>query len=174
MARLSLEEFRNTNKYPLIVVLEDVRSGLNVGSVFRSADSFRIEKIYLTGYTACPPHREVLKTALGATESMDWEQRADAADLCLSLKALGYLVVASEQTPNSLDIRSFQPELKEKKGLVVVFGNEVQGVSKEVLSVCDLAIEIVQQGTKHSLNVAVCAGIVLYDLTHKLDRLIDL
>lgn len=164
--RITAEEFQQLPKNNIYVVLDDVRSGLNVGSIFRSADAFRIEKIFCCGYTPAPPHREVLKSALGATESVNWEFRASAMDLLLEMRAQGMKCYAIEQTKNSIGLNQFLPD--SGSGIVIFLGNEVHGVRQEIIDACDGSLEIHQYGTKHSLNVAVCAGIVLFELTNKL------
>lgn len=164
--RLSVEEFRNTDKLPLILVLDDIRSGLNVGSVFRTADAFAVEKIILCGITSRPPHREILKTALGSTESVLWEYSESASEAAKCLRAEGCEVLAVEQTTNSIMLPEFSPARDKKYAYIL--GNEVEGVSREVLECCSGALEIPQYGTKHSLNVAVAAGIVVWDFVRKL------
>jgi 23S rRNA (guanosine2251-2'-O)-methyltransferase len=166
LGRISAEEFKRAEKIPVIVVLDHIRSGLNVGSIFRSADAFRIQKIICCGYTPVPPHREVLKSALGATESVDWSYEEKTIEAIAQLKLLGCRVVAIEQTTSSIALNDFKT--KDAETLAIVLGNEVQGVDAEVISNCDGSIEVTQYGTKHSLNVAVCAGIVLYDLSTKM------
>jgi tRNA G18 (ribose-2'-O)-methylase SpoU len=160
LQRISVEEFRNADKIPVSVILNDVRSMLNVGSIFRSCDAFRIEKLYLCGITGRPPHRDIQKTALGATESVDWEYREDALALCRELKEEGILITGIEQTSGSVLL----PKLEVKAGqrYALILGNEVEGISNELLPELQLSVEIPQGGTKHSLNVAVAAGIVLY------------
>ncbi len=165
LGRISAEEFRKSEKIPITVVLDNIRSGLNVGSAFRSADAFRIEKIICCGYTPIPPHREVLKSALGATESVSWNHIPDTREAVWQLQSQGIKVFAVEQTTGSIPLQQFQPA--SYLPLAIVLGNEVQGVNQEVIEKCDGAIEITQFGTKHSLNVAVCVGIVLYDLCSK-------
>ena len=160
--RISVEEFKQSEKTPLYVVLDQVRSMNNVGSVFRTADAFRIEKLYLCGITACPPHKEIEKTALGATESVDWEHAASTLDVLRKLKAEGCRVYAVEQVEGSTGLQHFRWNGKEK--LALIFGNEVMGVDQEVVDRCDGAIEIPQAGTKHSLNIAVSAGMVLWEM----------
>ena len=164
--RLSVEEFRNTDKLPLTLVLDNIRSGLNVGSVFRTADAFAIEKIILCGITSRPPHREILKTALGSTESVWWEYIGSVTEAVNRLTTEGYEVMAVEQTTNSIMLPSFIPVKGEKYALIL--GNEVEGVSAEVLDLCKGALEIPQYGTKHSLNVSVAAGIVVWDFVRKI------
>jgi len=164
--RLTLDEFKNSEKLPLVLVLDNVRSMNNVGSAFRTSDAFSIEKIYLCGITAQPPHREINKTALGATESVDWEHVENTADLCKKLQQGGFKVLAVEQAEGSLSLESFKAEEGQKYALV--FGNEVFGVDQEVVNIADECLEIPQFGTKHSLNISVSIGVVLWDLTSKI------
>ncbi len=164
--RLSVDEFRKTGKLPLILVLDDIRSGLNVGSVFRTADAFAVEKIILCGITSRPPHREILKTALGSTESVAWEYSESAPEAVLGLTGEGYEVLAIEQTTDSIMLPDFLPSTERKYAFVL--GNEVEGVSAEVLQNCRGALEIPQYGTKHSLNVSVAAGIAVWDFVRKI------
>lgn len=156
--RLSVGEFRAAEKTPVIVVLDDVRSLNNVGSVFRTADAFRIEKVYLCGITASPPHREIQKTALGATEAVSWEYVQDIQDVRDRYPQVQWIAI--EQATDSILLQDFDPEPHKRYALI--FGNEVKGVKQEVLNRCDSVLEIPQIGTKHSLNVAVSAGIVLW------------
>jgi 23S rRNA (guanosine2251-2'-O)-methyltransferase len=165
LQRLSPEEFQQSPKQPLVVVLDNVRSMNNVGSAFRTADAFAIEKLYLCGITGCPPHREIQKTALGAEQAVAWEHVSDTAELCLRLKAEGYTVLAVEQVSGSQSLRDFQPQPGAKYALV--FGNEVFGVSEEALARVDGSLEIPQWGTKHSLNITVSLGVVLWDIISK-------
>jgi 23S rRNA (guanosine2251-2'-O)-methyltransferase len=160
--RLSIEAYRNIPKLPVIFVLDNIRSLNNIGSVFRTADAFLIQEIMLCGITAKPPHRDIHKTALGATESVDWHYEKDIKIALLALKHDQWKIFAIEQTHNSLPFHEFKPEIGGK--YVFVFGNEVKGVSDEVLSLIDGSIEIPQHGTKHSLNISVCAGIVAWHL----------
>jgi len=164
--RLSVEDFKQQQKLPFALVLDNVRSGLNVGSIFRSADAFLLEKILLCGITAQPPHREILKTALGSTESVAWEYFSETTEAVQSLKNDGYLVFAIEQTTQKIWLQDFFPE-KEKK-YAFVFGNEVEGVGAQALALCNGAIEIPQFGTKHSLNVAVAVGIIVWEVVKKM------
>lgn len=164
--RLSIDEFKNAQKTPLVLVLDNLRSMHNVGAAFRTADAFAIEKIYLCGITAQPPHREIHKTALGATDSVDWTHEQDTVALCKQLQQEGYEVLAVEQANQSHSLESFQPDPDKKYALV--FGNEVFGVSDEVVAVVDQCLEIPQFGTKHSINVSVSIGVVLWDLLSKL------
>ncbi len=166
--RLDISKFKSAKKTPLIVVLDDVRSLNNIGSVFRTADAFLIEKVYLCGITACPPHKDIHKTALGATESVSWSYSPKATDLISELKK-SHRCYAVEQTEKSILLNAFRPAVD--TSYVLVFGNEVKGVSQEVVDLCDGVIEIPQLGTKHSLNIAVSAGVVLWDLWSKLHAL---
>lgn len=161
MERLSGEEFREASKMNVTIVLDDVRSMMNTGSVFRTADAFRARRICLCGFTATPPHREIHKTALGATESVAWEYHESCAGLLQNLAASGAEIVAVEQTHDSITPGVWFPD--PGKELVLVFGNELNGVSEEALAQCQYALEIPQYGTKHSLNIAVSAGIVLWE-----------
>ncbi|ERM82883.1 RNA methyltransferase [Rhodonellum psychrophilum GCM71 = DSM 17998] len=164
--RLSVEEFKKIEKSPLVIVLDNVRSLNNVGSVFRTADAFLIEKIYLCGITGTPPNREIQKTALGATESMEWTYAPTTLEALETLKSSGYTLCAFEQVEHSLSLDEFKPEKGEKYALV--FGNEVFGVEDEVIQACDHIIEIPQLGTKHSLNISVSLGIAVWDFVSKM------
>ncbi len=166
--RLTVDGFKMAEKTPIVLVLDDIRSLNNVGSVFRTADAFLIEKIYLCGITATPPHKDIRKTALGATESVAWEYAENALDQIRSLKALGYTTMAIEQAENAAMLDQVQVNGKQK--YAVVFGNEVKGVSQEVVDACDQVIEIPQFGTKHSLNISVSAGVVIWDFWSKIKR----
>jgi tRNA G18 (ribose-2'-O)-methylase SpoU len=166
LGRISVEEFKQAQKLPVSIVLDNIRSLHNVGSAFRTADAFKLEKIYLTGITGVPPHREIEKTALGATSSVDWEYAEKTEDLLRSLKEKKYSVIAIEQTTGSQSLDQFNPETEKKYCLV--FGNEVHGVSEEAIALADAAIEIPQHGTKHSLNISVCLGIVAWEFFRKL------
>lgn len=166
--RLTNKEFKEAEKTPLIVVLDNIRSLNNIGSVFRTSDAFLIEKIYLCGITAKPPHKDIHKTALGATETVAWEYAKDALELVKNLQKEGVVVVSIEQADNSIELQNFIPE-KSKK-LAVVFGNEVKGVQQKVVSASDFCVEIPQYGTKHSLNISVSCGVVLWDLFNKLSK----
>lgn len=160
--RKSVQQFRESDKSPFIIVLDSVRSLNNVGSVFRTADAFLVEAVYLCGITATPPHREIHKTALGATESVAWRYFESAVDAVTELKAKGYIVVSVEQAEGAVPLDSFIAGPGKKYALV--FGHEIRGVSEEVVDISDACIEIPQYGTKHSFNVAVSAGIVLWEL----------
>ena len=163
--RLSVEQFQQAEKLPYVLVLDNVRSLLNVGSIFRTADAFRVEKIFLCGITGTPPHRELAKTALGADETVPWQYAPDAAELVGQLRRAGYVVAVVEQTDRSQSLADFQPEAGRRYAFVL--GNEVSGVGDEVVAQADVGLEIPQFGTKHSLNVAVAAGIVCWDLVSK-------
>src|SRR6478609_53011 len=164
--RLSVDEFAKANKIPICILLDNVRSLHNVGSAFRTSDAFRIEKIYLTGITGQPPHREIQKTALGATESVAWEYHEHTSEAVRKLQYQGYQIVVIEQTTGSIPLQTFIPHPNTKYCLV--FGNEVNGVSDEVIELADVALEIPQSGTKHSLNISVCVGIVVWEVYRKL------
>ena len=164
--RLKISDFKKSEKVKLIVILDNVRSLNNVGSVFRTADAFLIEKIYLCGITAQPPHKEIHKTALGATESVDWQYEKDTEELVKKLQGEGVTVISVEQAEGSTSLENFIPKKEQK--YAVVFGNEVKGVGQEVVDASDLCLEIPQYGTKHSLNISVSCGIVLWDLFSKL------
>lgn len=166
MNRLTTEAFKASRKIPLVVVLDHVRSLNNVGSVFRTSDAFRVEAIYLCGITACPPHAEIHKTALGAEESVDWLYFKDTMEAVEKLKAEGYVVCAIEQAEGSTMLDKLL--LDKTKKYVVILGNEVKGVQQNVVDNCDMCVEIPQYGTKHSLNVSVTAGIVIWDFFQRL------
>jgi 23S rRNA (guanosine2251-2'-O)-methyltransferase len=166
LGRISVDEFKSSEKLPVCIVLDNVRSLHNVGSAFRTADAFRFEKIYLTGITGTPPHREIEKSALGATQSVAWEYVETTQRLLEKLKADGYTIIIVEQTTQSTLLHQFNPQPEKKYCLV--FGNEVHGVSEEALPLTDLALEVPQSGTKHSLNVSVCLGIVTWEFFRKL------
>ena len=164
--RLSVEEFKESDKFPYILILDDIRSMNNIGSVFRTADAFKVEKIYLCGITATPPHREIQKTALGADETVGWEYIQDVLTLVKDLQKSGYKVAAVEQVEKSVSLLDFQPQNNEKYAFI--FGNEVFGVNQAVLDQADFCLEIPQYGTKHSLNISVTAGVVAWDFISKL------
>ena len=164
--RISNSEFKDAEKTPLIIVLDNIRRLNNVGSVFRTADAFRIEKIFLCGITPQPPHRDIHKTALGATETVAWAYAVDTLELVQSLRSSGVKCYAVEQTENSIPLNQFLPEKNNRYALI--FGNEVDGVRQDVIDACNGVIEIPQIGTKHSLNISVCNGIVIWDLFSKL------
>ena len=160
--RLSVEAFKTVDKIPFMLVLDNVRSLNNIGSVFRTADAFRLEGIYLCGITATPPHREIHKTALGATESVYWEYREETTDAITELKEKGYQIYSVEQTDGSVLLDQVQLSGKQKYALVL--GHEIRGVDQQVVDMSDQCIEIPQYGTKHSLNISVAAGIVIWEL----------
>jgi len=159
LGRISTTAFRQVEKMPVILVLDDIRSLHNIGSAFRTADAFRVSAIYLCGITACPPHREIHKTALGATDSVNWEYFESVSDALQKLKKDGYVLYAVEQTDSSVLLGDMQYN---NEKIALILGNEVNGVSDVAIELCDFAVEIPQGGTKHSLNVSVCTGIVLW------------
>lgn len=165
----TIEEFQQSPKHPIIIVLDNIRSLNNVGSFFRTADSFLLEGIYLCGITGKPPHREIEKTALGATLSVKWKYFSETFTAIQELKTMNYKVFAIEQSDKSIYLQNLNIDSKDK--IAVVFGNEVNGISKEILQTCDAIVEIPQMGTKHSLNVAVCGGIICWELLKKLNYL---
>jgi len=160
--RLTVEDFKKVEKIPFTIVLDNVRSLHNIGSVFRTADAFRLEAIYLCGITATPPHREIHKTALGATESVFWEYREETIEAIRELKEKGYLIYSVEQTEGAVLLD--QVQLSDKQKYALVFGHEIRGVDQQVVDLSDQCIEIPQYGTKHSLNISVAAGIVIWEL----------
>lgn len=164
--RISTEEYKQAPKLPVVIILDNIRSQNNVGSVFRTSDAFRIEKIYLCGITSTPENREVHKTALGAEEAVAWEYARDTRTIVEKLKAQGYKICAIEQAENTTSLENFRINPDEKYALI--FGNEVKGVQQEIIDISDNCIEIPQFGTKHSFNIAVTAGIVLWQITHPL------
>lgn len=166
LARKTVDEFRKSSKSPFCIVLDNVRSLNNTGSVFRTADAFLVEKILLCGITARPPHRDIEKTALGATDSVIWEYFESSLEAVISLKKEGWEIIAVEQVEGSAGLQDFSVE--KGKRYALVFGHEIKGVSQEVVDVCDHFVEIPQFGTKHSFNIAVSAGIVLWELSRKL------
>lgn len=166
LGRISVDQFKHAEKLPVSIVLDNVRSLHNVGSAFRTADAFRFEKIYLTGITGTPPHREIEKTALGATQSVEWEHSESTPAILGELKERGYTIILIEQTTKSIALNQFAAEPGRKYCLV--FGNEVNGVSEEAIPLAETAIEIPQYGTKHSLNISVCLGIVAWEFFRKL------
>lgn len=170
--RINADEFREADKLPLVVVLDQVRSLHNVGSVFRSSDAFRVKEICLCGITAVPPHPEIHKTALGAEDTVSWSYYKNTEEAVEKLHSEGYTVLAIEQVENSIMLDEFKPDVNKK--YAVVFGNEVKGVQQTVVDLCDDCIEIPQYGTKHSLNVSVTAGIVIWEFAKVLikDRLL--
>ncbi len=162
LERKTAEEFRKSQKAPFIIVLDNVRSQSNVGSVFRTADAFLTEAIYLCGITAIPPHREIQKTALGATESVSWRYFASTAEAVAELKARGYIIIAVEQAEGAVELQDMMTEQGKKYALI--FGHEINGVGQNIIDMCDRCVEIPQFGTKHSFNIAVSAGIVLWEI----------
>lgn len=166
LQRLTVEEFKAAEKLPLVIVLDNIRSQNNIGSIFRTADAFRLSAVYLCGITATPPHREIHKTALGATESVDWFYVPTSLQAVKELRSSGYTIMAVEQTEGSVKLPDFQPAAGEK--LAVIFGNEVNGIDDVVLEHVQGCIEIPQYGTKHSINVSVAVGIVIWDLFGKI------
>ncbi len=166
LGRATPEQFQQQEKMPIVIVVDNVRSALNVGSIFRTADAFALEKIYLCGITATPPHREILKTALGSTETVVWEHVAETLEAVNALKSMGYKTFAVEQVESSIPLQAVELAIQQKTALV--FGNEVDGVGEAVIENCDACIEIPQFGTKHSINVAVCVGIVAWELVKKI------
>jgi 23S rRNA (guanosine2251-2'-O)-methyltransferase len=165
LGRKTIEQFRKSKKSPFIIVLDNIRSQSNVGSVFRTADAFLTEGIYLCGITAMPPHREIQKTALGATESVSWKYFKETSSAIKELKSEGYTIVGIEQAEGSVSLRDF--EVKRDTKYALVFGHEVNGVDQVIIDECDHVVEIPQFGTKHSFNIAVSAGIVLWELNKK-------
>jgi tRNA G18 (ribose-2'-O)-methylase SpoU len=166
LERKNIEEFKQAQKTPIIIVLDDIRSLHNIGSVFRTSDAFLIEKIYLCGITATPPNKEIPKTALGATDTVAWEYQKNVLDVIVKLKLENISVFAIEQVENSVMLNDFEVEKGKKYALI--FGNEVKGVSQQAIEKCDGVIEIPQLGTKHSLNISVSTGIVVWDFFKKL------
>ena len=160
--RKSVDEFKRSEKTPVIAVLENIRSAYNVGSVFRTADAFLLEAIYITGYTCVPPHKEIKKTALGAEETVDWKYFTNASEAIDFLRSNGYRVFAVEQAINSISLEKLSSNATEK--LAFIFGNEVSGVEQSTIELCDGCVEIPQLGMKHSLNIATAAGVVLWEI----------
>lgn len=165
LGRISVEEFKETEKIPVVILMDNIRSAHNIGSVFRTADAFLMEKIYLCGITATPPNKEIRKTALGATESVDWEYVEDIHELIPQLKEKGFKILSIEQVAGSERLTDFQVKAGQK--YAIVLGNEVEGVQQSVINMSDTCLEIPQDGTKHSLNVSVCAGIVMWEFFRK-------
>ncbi len=159
--RLSVLEFKKIEKDPIIVLLDDVRSLNNIGSVFRTCDAMRVKKIYLCGITGQPPHREIRKTAIGASESVDWEHENNASEILKKYRDLGYETIAVEQTSSSVSLEKYQLN---NKNILLVFGNEINGVSQKLVNLCDFSVEIPQWGTKHSMNISVSVGMVLWNI----------
>ncbi|MEA1874647.1 MAG: RNA methyltransferase [Bacteroidota bacterium] len=160
--RLSPEAFKTTKKYPVCIVLDNVRSHHNVGSFFRTADAFRFESILLCGITGTPPHRDIRKTALGASETVNWSYHENCLDAVKTLKSEGYHLISIEITEDSTSMDSFS--LPAEKPIALIFGNEVKGVSQEIINLCDMVLEIPQEGTKHSLNVSISGGICMWEV----------
>lgn len=160
--RLNPEEFKQTTKIPLVVILDNVRSLHNVGAVFRTSDAFLVEAVYLCGITATPPHAEIHKTALGAEDTVCWKYMEKTSDAVMELKKKGYYIAAVEQAEQS--IRLNELKIEDRRPYAIILGNEVKGVDQEVMNLCDTCIEIPQFGTKHSLNVSVTSGIVIWEL----------
>lgn len=167
--RLEVSEFKEAKKSPIIIILDNIRSLNNIGSVFRTSDAFLIEKIYLCGITAQPPHNDIRKTALGSTETVDWEYAENTLDVIEKLKSENVQICAIEQAENATMLNDFKPRPNTKYAFV--FGNEVKGVAQEVVDISDVVIEIPQYGTKHSLNISVSAGVVIWDVFSKIDGL---
>jgi 23S rRNA (guanosine2251-2'-O)-methyltransferase len=165
LERKTIDQYRSSEKAPFVIVLDNVRSQSNVGSVFRTADAFLVEKILLCGITSTPPHPDIRKTALGATESVPWDYFKQTTEAILNLKQKGYLIIGIEQVEHSYELQNFIPEKNNTYALI--FGHEINGVAQEVIDMCDYCIEIPQFGTKHSFNIAVSAGIVLWELNKK-------
>jgi 23S rRNA (guanosine2251-2'-O)-methyltransferase len=165
LGRKTVAEVKGANKLPVIVVLENIRSAYNVGSVFRTADAFLLEGVYLVGYTAFPPHKEIRKTALGAEESVSWKHFKTMAEAIDSIRQLGYTIVAAEQTDTSIPLHKWQEPAS--PGLALIMGNEVTGVDQSTLEACDQVLEIPQLGMKHSLNIATAAGVMLWEIVRK-------
>ena len=162
--RITVEDYKNAIKTPIVIVLDNVRSAHNVGAIFRTSDAFLIEKIFLCGITPCPPNNEIRKSALGSTNSVEWTYESDTKKTLNNLKNSGYRIVGVEQVENSTKLSSFKPN----HPTALIFGHEVDGISQEVINCCDEFLEIVQYGTKHSLNISVCAGIVIYKASQSL------
>lgn len=165
--RLDIAAFKKAEKSPIIIILDNIRSLNNIGSVFRTADAFLVQKIYLCGITATPPHKDIRKTALGATDSVAWEHRENTLELIEELKSNGVKIIAVEQAEDAVMLNEFKT--KENETLALVFGNEVKGVSQEVVSASDVVLEIPQFGTKHSLNISVSTGVVVWDIWSKIN-----
>lgn len=166
LGRPGLEEYKGIPKIPLVIILDDIRSQQNTGSVFRTSDAFLVEKIILCGITATPPHREIHRSALGATESVRWEYIRSVTEAIRNLKSAGYRILGVEQTDQPIMLGEYLPVKGEK--IAVIFGNEVHGISNEAMELVDGCLELPQYGTKHSLNVSVCAGIVIWELFRKM------
>ena len=166
LGRKTIEEYKQSSKIPLTIVLDNIRSMNNIGSVFRTSDAFSVDKIFLCGISAQPPHNDIRKTALGATESVDWEYFVTTEDAVNQLKSEQYIIISIEQAENSILLQDFEIDSERKYALI--FGNEVKGVQQNIVDMSDYCIEIPQEGTKHSLNISVSAGVVLWDLYKKI------
>ena len=167
--RLSVDEFKDAKKTPIIIVLDNIRSLNNIGSVFRTSDAFLIEKIYLCGITAKPPHKDIHKTALGSTDTVSWEHAENTLELVEKLQVENVKICSIEQAENATTLNDFNP--KQNTRYALIFGNEIKGVSQDVVSVSDIVLEIPQFGTKHSLNISVSCGVVVWDIFSKLEAL---
>ena len=167
LGRVTAEQYKKTEKTNVVIVLDNIRSSHNVGSVFRTADSFLVKTVYLCGITAQPPQREIRKTALGASESVEWHYFSEVTECLHHLRVKGYAIIGVEHTDESIPISKFQPNGEDC--LALVFGNEVSGISEEAIDLLDSSIEVPQFGTKHSLNVSVCVGVVVWDLFAKME-----
>ena len=165
LGRISIEEFKNQKKLPLTIVLENIRSAHNVGAIFRTSDAFLIKKIILCGITAKPPNNKIYKSALGSTNSVEWSYEKNVEDVIVKLKKKGHHIVAVEQTEKSISLNKF---VLKKSPLTIIFGNEINGVSQNIIDLCDRTVQIPQYGTKHSLNVSIAAGIVIWEIFKKL------
>ncbi|MBN1597948.1 MAG: RNA methyltransferase [Bacteroidales bacterium] len=166
LERLTIEEFKSTKKLPLVVILDNVRSMNNIGSIFRTSDAFLVDAVYLCGISATPPNKDIHKTALGATESVDWYYFKHTLEAIDELKENGYVIAAIEQTEGSISLDNFSPRTDTK--YAIILGHEVRGIEQKAVDRCDLVIEISQFGTKHSLNISVCAGIVIWEFFKKM------
>lgn len=166
--RLKVEDYKAIVKRPIVLLLDNIRSQHNIGAAFRTGDAFRIEKLYLCGICGTPPNAEIHKSALGAEDSVEWEYQEDAAAVVQKLKDEGYAIIGVEQVENSIRLDEFKPE--EEKKYALIFGNEVKGVTQSLIDMCDCCIEIPQEGTKHSLNVSVSVGVVLWDFFCKMPK----
>jgi len=166
LERKSVDQFRASQKTPFVIVLDNVRSQSNIGSVFRTADAFLIESVYLCGITAQPPHREIQKTALGATESVAWKYYSSTSEAVSELRKRGYILIAIEQTEGAVELQDLI--IQKDKKYALIFGHEINGVGQEIVDMCDLCVEIPQFGTKHSFNIAVSTGIVLWEVCQKM------
>jgi len=166
LERKSVDQFRASQKTPFVIVLDNVRSQSNIGSVFRTADAFLIESVYLCGITAQPPHREIQKTALGATESVEWKYYSSTSEAVSELRKRGYILIAIEQAEGAVELQDLI--IQKDKKYALIFGHEINGVGQEIVDMCDLCVEIPQFGTKHSFNIAVSTGIVLWEVCQKM------